>query len=144
MVAAEPSTHTPIALTKNLSSHRGVALTPIPHNSTRKTFSEISQFLSIPSSVIKRSVSKGKGRERSVSGARVLTSEASFALMLEKERQKKEEEQAKQRLKLEREEKRPAKEKEKEIKTAERLVYTSTKIPTVNMPLQNKEKDDMK
>ena len=140
---------TPIALTKNLSSHRGVALTPIPHNSsdplqgpsqlhthsdspmsghsftssfrsTRKTFSEISQFLSIPSSVIKRSVSKGKGKERSVSGARVLTSEVSLALMLEKVRQKKEEEQAKQRRKLEREEKRLAKEKEKEIKTAER------------------------
>ena len=89
-IGATISIHsTPIALSKNLSPHHEVALTPTPHSSsdplegpsrlltdsdspmsgnsfrssfrsTRKTFSEISNFLSIPSSVVKRSVNERK------------------------------------------------------------------------------------
>lgn len=56
--------------------------------STRETISAVTQFLTIPSSTIKSSSGKGKGKGKgkSVSGARVLTSEDSLALMEEKEK----------------------------------------------------------
>ena len=87
---------------------------------TRETFSAVSRFLTIPSSAIKSSGGKGKGKGKAGSGARVLTSEESLAIMEEKEHLKKEEEDAKERRKLEREEKRQAKEVEKKLKAEER------------------------
>ena len=53
---------------------------------TRKTFSAITEFLTIPTVASKKS--KGKGK--SPGGARVLTSEDSLTLMLDKEKKRKE------------------------------------------------------
>ena len=82
---------------------------------TRRAFSAISNFLEFPggSTPLKKTT-------KSRSGAKVLTSEQSLALLEEKARKKKEEEEAKEQRKREREEKKAKREEENKQKAEER------------------------
>ena len=140
---------TPIRSTEYLPSSSSLPLTPIVINSsdplegpscnhsdsftsgdslttsfrnTREVFSAVSQFLSIPpSSITKHPNNKGKGKEKAGSGARVLTSEESLAMVEEKERQKKRKKKLskEESLREKKSDKRKTK-KDKELKAVER------------------------